>query len=261
VLRSATTGRSTELPPPVRPGIVALWFVVGAGYAVRGLLGLQSAVDLSRHLMLTVTAAVALWCYGTAFVTSRWAIEATAFATVRGGAIVWTARADQAREHLLALARWLPSRISPSINDIRDWAPLSERTPMSAPWNLTIVVAGAAAALSGRLLCGGCPASQYAAVVALGAVAAAVVAYCAGRRAIVLTTTALAVLGALTVLHVPILAAAPWLVLMSAYLFFTTRTMRKLDRPNTFTRSLGWVSAATGRLVFGADTWQALQTR
>src|SRR4051794_9081600 len=56
VLRSATTGRSTELPPPVRPGIVALWFVVGAGYAVRGLLGLQSAVDLSRHLILTVTA-------------------------------------------------------------------------------------------------------------------------------------------------------------------------------------------------------------
>jgi hypothetical protein len=161
----------------------------------------------------------------------------------------------------LALARWLPSRISPSINDIRDWAPLSERTPMSAPWNLTIVVAGAAAALSGRLLCGSCPASQYAAVVALGAVATAVVAYCAGRRAIVLTTTALAVLGALTVLHVPNLAAAPWLVLISAYLFFTTRTMRKLDRPNTFARSLGWVSAATGRLVFGADTWQALQTR
>jgi hypothetical protein len=101
------------------------------------------------------------------------------------------------------------------------------------------------------------------AVVVLGAVATAVVAYCAGRRAIVLATTALAVLGTLTVLHVPlpILAAAPWLVLMSAYLFFTTRTMRKLNRPNTFARLLGWVSAATGRLVFGADTWQALQTR
>jgi hypothetical protein len=204
-----------------------------------------------------------LWCYGTAFVTSRWAIEATAFATVRRGAIVWTARADQAREHLLALARWLPSRINPGINDIRDWAPLSERTPMRAPWNLTIVVAGAATALSGRLLCGSCPAPQCVAVVALGAVATAVVAYCAGRRAIVLATTALAVLGTLTVLHVPlpILAAAPWLVLMSAYLFFTTRTMRKLDRPNTFARLLGWVSAATGRLVFGADTWQALQAR
>jgi hypothetical protein len=101
------------------------------------------------------------------------------------------------------------------------------------------------------------------AVVTLGAVATAVVAYCAGRRAIVLMTTALAVLGTLTVLHVPlpILAAAPWLVLMSAYLFFTTRTMRKLDRPNTFARLLGWVSVATGRLVFGADTWQVLQTR
>lgn len=67
---------------------------------MRGMVGLALAVDLSQRPTLALAAAVTLWCYGTAFVTSRWAIEAISFASARNGRLVWSARADQAREHL-----------------------------------------------------------------------------------------------------------------------------------------------------------------
>jgi hypothetical protein len=41
----------------------------------------------------------------------RWAVEATAFGRVRHGQIRWTANAGHAREHLLALVRWLPTAV------------------------------------------------------------------------------------------------------------------------------------------------------
>jgi hypothetical protein len=263
VLRSTSTGEGGALPAPVRPGIVLLWFVVGAGYAVRGMVGLALAVDLSRRPMLAVAAVVALWCYGIAFVTSRWAIEGTAFATVHDGGVTWTARADQAREHLLALVRWLPARIAQPGTDIGDWAPLKEHTPLSAPWNLATIGAGAAAALSGRLLCGACSVRQGLLVAVLGGLATAAVVWAAGRRGPMIVTTALLLLGVLTVLHVPrsILAGLPWLVLMCAYLSSTTRTARELDRANVFGHFARRMGAAAGRLFLGASTWQALQTR
>ncbi|ORA08767.1 hypothetical protein [Mycobacterium asiaticum] len=267
ILRSTTTGRDSVVPPPVRPGIVSLWVVVGAGYVVRGMLGLGSAVDLGRHPMLAVASAVALWCYGTAFVTARWAIEATAFGTVRNGEVTWTAHADQAREHLLALVRWLPSGTNQRLNDIRDWAALNGRTPITAPWNIAIVGAGAGAALSGRLLCGDAPAQHLTVAAAVGGLAAAVVVWAAGRRPIVLVTTALLVLAALTLLQVPrpAVLVLPWFLAMSAYVFSTTRTMRKLDRddaqPNVFARWIGRAAAAAGRVVLGASTWRAMQTQ
>lgn len=267
MLRSTATGRDSAVPPPVRPGIVSLWVVVGAGYAVRGMLGLGSAVDLGRHLALALAAAIALWCYGTAFVTARWAIEATAFGTVRNGEVTWTVHAEQAREHLLALVRWLPPGISQRLNDLRDWTALNERTPTTAPWNIAIIGAGAGAALSGPLLCGDAPPQHLAVAAVVGGLAATVVVWAAGRRPIVLVTTALLVLAALTLLQVPrpALLVLPWFLAMSAYVFSTTRTMRKLSRedhrPNGFVRLIGRVTAATGRLVLGEQTWQAMSSR
>lgn len=260
-LRSTSTGRSGAVPPPVRPGIVLLWCVVGAGYAVRGMVGLACAIDMGTRPMLAAGAAISLWCYGIAFVTARWAIEATAFATAENGRLTWTARADQAREHLLALARWLPQPIDLPHNDIRDWSPLAQRTAATAPWNLAMVGAGATAALSGRLLCGSCPVTEGLLIAIFGGLFTAAALWSAGRREITVATTALLVSGALTVLHGPrtALAVLPWLLLMGAYLFSTTRTLRKLERPNRLGRLARRIGAVTARRVVGAATWQALQ--
>ena len=100
--------RAGGRPDATRLSVFALWFVVGGGYAIRGLAGLALTVDIPRRPLLGLAAGAALWTYGIAFVTSRWAIESLAFARVIDGEIVWRARADQARDHLLKLARWLP---------------------------------------------------------------------------------------------------------------------------------------------------------
>jgi hypothetical protein len=262
-LRSTSTGQSDAFPPPLRPGIVLLWLVVGGGYVVRGMLGLALAVDLSRQPTLTVVAAVALWCYGTAFVTSRWAIEATAFATACNGRLRWTARADQAREHQVALVRWLPPWVAESHKDIREWSPLQERTAATAPWNVAMIGAGAAAALSGLLLCGSYHGYQCVLVAFVGGLTAAAVEWSAGRRELAVGATTLVLLGTLTILHLPrpVPAALPWVLLMAAYLFFTTRSLRKLERPNAFGHLSDRMGAAAGRLVLGSSTWEAVQTQ
>ncbi|WP_197522006.1 PE/PPE C-terminal domain-containing protein [Mycobacterium gordonae] len=170
VLRSTSTGKSDAIPERVRPGVLALWLVVGGGYVVRGMLGVALAVDLTTRPAVAIAAAIALWCYGIAFVTSRWSIEALAFATVLDGRLTWKAGAGQAREHLLTLVRWLPPGTCGSKVD--EWAPLRGRTPFGAPWNSAIIAAGAAAALTGRLLSGACPVRQGIIIALLGGVAA-----------------------------------------------------------------------------------------
>ena len=261
VLRSISTGRSDVVPAPIRPGVVLLWLTVGAGYVVRGVVGLALAVDLWKRPMLLVAAVVTLWCYGIAFVTSRWAVEATAFAAVRGARVVWNARADQAREHLLALARWLPVRIAGGVTEIADWAPLRERTALTAPWNVATILAGAAAAVTGRLLCGSCSVQHGLIVAAVGAVAAVIAVWVSRRRALVVVGAALLLGATLTILPAPrpILAGLPWLLLMSAYLFSTTLTFRKFGSSNAFASVVGRITAATTRIIVGRCTWKAMQ--
>src|SRR3712207_1765023 len=79
-LRTAGTGRSDEVPPPLTPALVGIWLVIGGSYAVRGVGGLALAVPLGQHPALAVAAFITMWSFGIAFVTARWAIEAIAFA-------------------------------------------------------------------------------------------------------------------------------------------------------------------------------------
>jgi hypothetical protein len=113
-LRAAATGRhGGDATPPVTPALALVWITVGAGYAVRGMIGLALAMDLRSDPALSVAAAVTLWAYGVAFVTSRWAVESIAFARLHEQSVTWWADASHAREHLLALTRWLPSQVDP----------------------------------------------------------------------------------------------------------------------------------------------------
>jgi hypothetical protein len=261
VLRSLSTGRSGVTPAPIRPGAVLLWLTVGAGYAVRGLVGLGLALDLWQRPTLVAAATVTLWCYGIAFVTSRWAVEVLAFAAVRDGRVTWQARAEQAREHQLVLTRWVPSRTTDGMTEIGNWAPLRERTGLSAPWNLATLVAACAAAVTGRLLAGSCPVQDTLIIAAVGAAATLAVISVARGRAVVLVVAALLVTGSFIVLAAPrpLLVVLPWLLLMTGYVFSTTRTLRKLGRANRFVAPTHAVTVGVVRLVVGQSTWEAMQ--
>lgn len=272
-LRQACTGRSEQVPAPMRPTLVGLWIAVGAGYAVRGLIGLGLAVDLVQRPALAVTAAVALWAYGIAFVTSRWAVEATAFCTVRSGRPEWAVEAQHAREHLMALVRWLPDRVAsqpgaPATMPGADWTPLRGRTSVLAPWNLGFVVSGGAAALTGWWLAA--PAADGVgprlAVAAGGALLTlAVLLVPSGAR------WALTALGAAVLLVQALLLGAgtgawasvlPWAAVMVAYATATRNSLSTMGSWTTpLTRPCGTAAGAVARWVVGPSAWELIRSR
>jgi hypothetical protein len=234
-LRSRCTGTSDRVPPPLTGGILALWAVVGAGYAIRGLAGLGSAVAFASP-WLPLAATLALWAFGIAFVTGRWALEALAFGRrdERGG-IVWQVESGQAREHSLALVRWLPAvpdgEDGQGDGSLRRWRALSG-SALVAPWNLAAVVAGSAAAASGRLLVG--PADPFAVglVAVAGAVCAAIVVSLHRRwPGLLVGSVVLATVAGAAGSPRPALAALPWFALVGAHLFFTAQSPSTLAHP------------------------------
>ncbi|MCU1693126.1 MAG: putative rane protein, partial [Frankiales bacterium] len=196
-LRSAATGRTSQVPVPLRPALLGLWVAVGAGYAVRGLTGLALAVPLGGRPGLVAAAAVAMWALGVVFVTCRWALEAMCFGTLHDGRVVWRARPDQAREHTLGLVRWLPTTASPDVEQTCSWRALQGRTPLHAPWHLALVVAAGAAALTGALLVDQPGAAAALGLSLAGAALAFAVAALPGRRLAVAVVGAVLLVGLL----------------------------------------------------------------
>ncbi|AIS01462.1 hypothetical protein [Streptomyces glaucescens] len=259
-LRAKGTGRTSTIPPPPRPALIALWVVVGAGYVVRGMTGLALAVDLGRHPATAVSAAVALWAFGIAFVTSRWVLESLAFAASEHGRLTWTARAGQAREHLLALVRWLPQRLTAA--SPADWAPLRGRTSPAAPWNLALLVAGTAAALTGSLLVMPGSAGHALVAAAVGAVTTAAVILLPWRRPVIVAAGAAVQLlvPAVTGQPRPWAALLPWLCVMAAHLSFSSRSLSTMGVLPGRLRSLAAVPfAALARVVVGQTTWDVIR--
>jgi hypothetical protein len=239
LLRTRCTGDSDRVPPPLSGGIFAIWMVVGGGYAIRGLAGLGAAVDLLGEPALLGSALLAFWSFGIAFVTGRWALEALAFGRrgARGG-IVWEASPGQAREHLLALVRWLPATAPAAAagpgGSLAEWRALAEGGSLRAPWNLAALVAAAAAAVSGALLAGPASAVDAGLAAALGTLAAALA--FRGRRPALTALAAVALGGAFALAghSRPGLAILPWLLIVAAHLFFTAQSPRTLAHPLRF---------------------------
>jgi hypothetical protein len=241
VLRARCTGAGDRVPPPLTAGILALWGIVGAGYAIRGLAGLGSAVALFADPWLPLAAVATFWAFGIAFVTGRWALEALAFARRDGrGGISWQVSADQAREHTLALVRWLPARPGGAgvgeAGPLDGWRALSGNVPLSSPWNLAALVAATAAAVTGRLLAG--PAGIGEVALAAGIGAACAVAALAPRHrrwpSLLLAAVAMFVLLGLAGSPRPALALLPWLGIAGAHVFFTAQSPRTLAHPLRF---------------------------
>jgi hypothetical protein len=270
-LRAVATGRTEEVPPRITVALVLLWLAVGAGYVVRGLTGLALAVDLGHQPVLGTAAAITLWAYGVAFVTCRWAIEATAFARLQGDRITWSAKAGHAREHLLALVRWLPTRADsrsftePYQRSATTWAALRGGTPVSAPWNVAVIVAGAAAALTGRLLTGHTTAPHGTVAAVLGALAALGVVTAAARTArlrflaVVVGAAVLVTMFALQSAGAPVVALLPWLAVVTAYLYFVSHSLRTMGGWGRQVRArLSEMLAPVARVTIGRETWSAL---
>jgi hypothetical protein len=242
-----------------------LWLTVGAGYAVRGMIGLALALDLRADPALSVAAAVTLWAYGVAFVTSRWAVESIAFARRDGSRVTWSADAAQAREHLLALTRWLPRRVgSPARTpgeSLDHWVVLRDPTPVWAPWNVALAVAGAAAAVTGYLLTGAAagPGVWITGIVGGGASLAAA-ARPRSRMALVGAGVAglLAVFLTVALPHPPV-ALLPWLAVMGAYLHFSAQCRATMGHLGRVVRgATARTLAPVARLVIGHHTWHVL---
>jgi hypothetical protein len=269
-LRTVATGRHDgETTPPVTPALALLWIVIGAGYAVRGMIGLALAMDLRDRPALAVAAAVTLWSYGIAFVTSRWAVESLAHARRDGQRVRWTADAAQAREHLLALTRWLPSSpdpltmTEPADGSLTRWSVLRGRTPALAPWNVAVAISGGAAASTGLLLTGAGTGTAVRVVAVAGAVAALAVTrlprlrpLVAGTGAIVLTVAFLAA----SAPH-PLVALLPWAAVMVAYLHYSGQCVETMgDLGRVVRAAMCRALTPLARLAVGHRTWQVLAT-
>jgi hypothetical protein len=239
LFRSRATGNGDQVPPPLTHDIVALWIVVGGGYAIRGFSGLALGTDLFGAPWLPLAAVLAFWAFGVAFVTGRWALEALAFARLDDrGRLDWEVQAGQAREHTLALVRWLPSwraraGSSGPGRSVEEWRPLAARTSMLAPWSLAAVLAAAAAAVSGRLLAGSAAPPETALMGIAGGATAAVVLAAPRERWIrwIGGGIALTALAAGVSSPRPLLATLPWLCLLGAHLFFTSQSPKTLPHP------------------------------
>jgi hypothetical protein len=172
-----------------------------------------------------------MWALGVVFVTCRWSLEAMSFASFRDGRVHWQARPDQAREHTLGLVRWLPAQAPTDGTPAPgSWRALQGRTPLTAPWNLALVVAAGAAALAGQLLAGGSSASVGLPVgssaVLLGALTAVAVAQLPGLR----TVTSV---GAIVVLGVSagFAAALPLFVVLALHRCFVRHCAEVIGHP------------------------------
>jgi hypothetical protein len=229
------------------------------------MIGLGLVVDLAARPALAMAATVTLWAYGIAFVTSRWAVESLAYARMEGRRVSWAADASHAREHLLALTRWLPSSPEPQAPaSLTRWAVLHDRTPLQAPWHVALAITGGAAAVTGLLLNTAGSAASIGAVAVLGAAAALAVAALPGWRipAVALGAAMLLWVYAAVFAAHPVVATLPWLAVMAAYLHFSAQCPDTMGHLGRVVRG-GLAGALTplGRLVVGHRTWQVLQTK
>jgi hypothetical protein len=153
---AASRSTKTSLPCPT-PAIVALWIISGAGYAVRGLIGLELGAEphylSSRAVAL---AGAAFWAGGVLFVTGRWSVESIPFASWQpDGTLAWSAAPEQQRGHTIALSRWIPKADRGTVPaDLAQWRPLRQRCGWRAPWNVALVICLAAAWAAGLAMSG-----------------------------------------------------------------------------------------------------------
>jgi hypothetical protein len=240
------------------------------------MIGLALVTDLRERPALAVAAVVTLWSYGVAFVTSRWAVESISFARLTGQRVSWAADASHAREHLLALTRWLPSSVDPrTLNggkgpvdrrgpegpSLTGWAVLRGRTTLRAPWNVAMTITGAAAAVTGLLLTGGGAGPAAWTIAVVGGLAALAVAALPRWRPLIAGTGAATLLVAVLAAGAPrpLVVLLPWLAVTVASIHFSGQCLDTMGQLGRVVRG-AVVRALTplARLAVGHRTWQVV---
>src|SRR4051794_40946557 len=84
-LRGRATGRSSAMPPPLTPSLIALWLVVGGGYALRGMAGVGGGVDFSPSVVPAAGGGLAPLWFWVAVVTRGGGPRGRAFSRLGGG--------------------------------------------------------------------------------------------------------------------------------------------------------------------------------
>jgi hypothetical protein len=264
-----TSGR-TARPHPLD---VAVWILVGAGYAIRGTAGLVMATGVPGHVPLIAATGVTLWCFGVAFVTQTWALEATTLAEVTGTRARWPADFSE-RQHILALSRWIPEDIDsqdlcpPRRQEAASHQPLTHRwkalrsaTAWPAPWNISTLAGGAAAGCTGVLLTHGYSATDTWLAAAAGLVATVPVALISRQRLSLTLAATLLLVGFFVVLGVSPawLAVLPWVVVVGVYAGFSEQCWQTLKHPfDGVLDVLQKATSALARMLLGRETWDEL---
>jgi hypothetical protein len=210
--------------------------IVGGGYAIRGVAGLALAVDLGGRPDLIIAAVLTMWSFGIAFVTLRWTLEALPFARAEGRSLTWIVSADHAREHTLALTRWLPR--TPPDAASGDWSPakwhpLAGRTSWAAPWNVATTVSAAASVAAGLLLNSVSDPFVLLLGAALGGALAAAVINAPRRRLALGIAAGLLVVATAEICGAtrPAAAALPWVLVTATHLLFAAQSSSSLGQP------------------------------
>ncbi|MFJ7213323.1 hypothetical protein [Amycolatopsis sp. NPDC098790] len=146
-----------------RPGsrAVAIWLVVGVGYAVRASAGLALAgiVPHGQTAGTFFLFAAAAWAFGIVFVTLTWVLEAIGHCAQAADGTLEKPAGLVAKPHLERLLRFtpFPSRSVPSADgSAASLRALTGKSAVVTPWNAGLVVATvcgiAACAHGGQLL-------------------------------------------------------------------------------------------------------------
>ncbi|MEU4559416.1 hypothetical protein AB0F72_13605 [Actinoplanes sp. NPDC023936] len=271
-LRSRTRGGLTV-------STVAIWLLVGAGYAIRGAVGIGGA-GVSLLSRPALAGMGFLLTFGMMFVLLTWVLDASSYGRVEADGS-WSFRSALRRKpHLAELLRFVPVKISryeepPDPDDteqddgyggarrlLRD----NRRRPRPlAPWNLAHLAAAVSAAVLGIELAGstGRGPGVHAAAVASCLLFAVLLQQLRNGWVNGLTIAAGAVplvaLSLSTGLVPALLGAAPWLVASLTYLSFRNSSYQDLKSFGpTMVKHLRRIPAQLLRVIVGTVTWEGV---
>ncbi|WP_434740397.1 hypothetical protein [Micromonospora sp. SH-82] len=254
---------------------VAIWLLVGSGYAIRGALGIVAA-GIQLWSPPGLAGVGFLFSFGIMFVLLTWVLDASSYGRIApdGG---WSFRPALLRKpHLLGLLPYT-SVGRPVMADRDDEAEsnreyggdrrllLQSRPRPWAPWNLAQVAVAASAAALGLELAD--PASRQPAVymtaLACGVVIALLIQQIRNMRGNVLTIgVGVGLLGVVALAGdaaFPPLAPLPWLVMAVTYLNFRGSSYRDLkDFGPKLVDGLRRIPTLLLRGVVGSVTWDRL---
>ncbi len=265
-LRGAETSPDLSFRPTVRS--VAIWIIVGFGYAIRSGTGMW----LGGLRLLSRTAIYGMLyfvTFGIMFVLLTWVLEAASYCSTDGQNSLFPAAGLAAKPHIAVLLRWSGwevlkgTGVSPgaAVHVLKE-----KRGKLYAPWNVALFLGAGLGALVGIGLAQASPSlPAYGLVVAISLLGALLLVAFNTFPARLAVTAAVAV--ALVGVTLPAvrgalagITAIPWIAIALNYAFFRESSCQELTDfgPNL----VSGLRAATYklpllvlRLVVGKQTW------